>query len=92
MYGIDEELVKDVDNFDYFVFADSSVIDLNNFARDLWPFMRNEFNEELKQFASKMQMNLTSTLARLLLINHYNYLKMKNASISPSETRVSSGN
>ncbi len=92
MYGIDEELVKDVNNFDYFVLMENRVVDLNNFARDLWPHIRNEFNEELKQFASKMQMNLTSTLARLLLINQYNYLKAKNVSGSTSEIRVSSGN
>lgn len=92
MYGIDEELVRDVDNFDYFVFTENRVVDLNNFARDLWPRIRNEFNEELKQYASKMQMNLTSTLARLLLINQYNNLKLRDVHGSPSAFSISPGN
>lgn len=92
IYGIDEDVVKDVDNFDYFVSVDNNLISLTDFPRDLWPRMRHEFNEELNQFALRMQINTSSTLARLLLINQYNHLKTRDAPNSPPELRVSSGN
>lgn len=83
-FGRDDELIKDVDNFSYFVIDGNKMIDLDDFRRTLWPRMESEFDKELKRYVTKMQVNLSSTLARLLLINHYNYLKLHDSQTAAS--------
>jgi hypothetical protein len=73
-YSSDEELVKNIDSFTYFVFTGKELIDLNVFYRKVWPTLKVRYEQELKKYASRMQASLTSTLAQLHLINRYNSL------------------
>ncbi|GAB3540533.1 hypothetical protein [Spirosoma fluminis] len=75
MFGNDEELVKDIDNFIYFVYAGEDMVKLDDFNRFTWPRMQEEFEAELNQYAT----DLNSTTAQLMLINKYNYLKSETA-------------
>jgi hypothetical protein len=88
LFGTDEQLVKDVDNFNYFVFEGQDIIKLDEFSRSIWPRMQQEFSHELKQYASHLQMDITSTIARLMLINKYNYLKSETAERPIIESEV----
>ncbi|GAA4410141.1 hypothetical protein GCM10023187_34370 [Nibrella viscosa] len=75
MYADDTELVKDYDSFNYYVFTNDTFTDLDYFEQELWPQMEQEFGTELKQFIQTRQINTSSTVARLMIITHYNYLK-----------------
>ncbi|MFD2569878.1 hypothetical protein ACFSUS_04485 [Spirosoma soli] len=89
-FGTDEELVKDIDNFTYLVLAGDDFIDLSDFSRALWPRMQDEFNNELQKYIARLQLEPTSTLARLLLINQYNYLKMNTSPENQSASHTTS--
>ncbi|RYC71860.1 MULTISPECIES: hypothetical protein [Spirosoma] len=73
----DPELVKNMDNFEYFVVDGQDVVRLRDFSRTLWPRMCDEFGQALQQYVIKRDLNVNTTLTRLLLINHYNYLKIQ---------------
>lgn len=75
MYAKDNELVKDYDSFTYFVYNNNTFTDLDYFDRELWPKMEQEFGPELKQFIQARQINISSTISKLMIISHFNYLK-----------------
>ncbi|GAB3491861.1 hypothetical protein GCM10027341_05330 [Spirosoma knui] len=88
MFGNDEELVKDVDNFTYFVYEGKDIVALDDFTRFMWPQMQEEFQVELKQYATHLQIDLNSTTAQLMLINKYNYLKSETAAQPVANSEV----
>ncbi|GAA4468921.1 hypothetical protein GCM10023189_55080 [Nibrella saemangeumensis] len=90
LYADDSELVKDYDSFNYYVYTNNTFTNLDYFDRELWPQMEQEFGDELKQFIQTRQINISSTVARLMIISHYNYLKdnMPQAEESPASTSV----
>lgn len=73
---VDDGLLKNLDSFHYYVFEDGQLTNLNDFSGVLWPRMQTEFTDELMHYAATLHIDLTSTLARLLLINQYNQLKI----------------
>ena len=77
-FGTDEGLFGDVDSFTYYVVdpTTNTVHNLDGFSRNLWPRLCNEFGDELRRYAGALQMDLTNTMARLLLIHQYNTLKI----------------
>ncbi|MBO0930615.1 hypothetical protein [Fibrella aquatilis] len=77
MFGTDREMTKDYDNFDYIVLDDNQVTDLQQFGTHLWPQMHDEFSKPLTEYMKVRQLDITSTVAKLMLINQYNYLKIK---------------
>ena len=77
MFTNDKEMVRDYDNFVYIVLDDSQVVDLDRFGVDLWPRMREEFGKPLTEYVKARQLDISSTVAKLMLINQYNYLKIK---------------
>ncbi len=84
-YGSNSQITQDYDNFTYLVYHDEQFTDMDTFTRDIWPQMEREFGQELKQYAAVRQLDHTSTPARLMLINQYNYLKAEaDAGRSPS--------
>jgi hypothetical protein len=75
LYDSDHELVKDSDNFDYFVVdVDGLTTGLNQFHEKLWPQMLTDYKVPLKQCVMTRQLDPHSTVGRLILINQYNYL------------------
>lgn len=77
IYSNDRELLKDVDNFTYVVIdTDGQVRDLQSFEREVWPLMI-DYRQQLTAYLKTRQLDTSSTLARLLLINQYNYLLLK---------------
>lgn len=74
MFNSDEELVKDLENFTYLVLLNGELINLNMFYRTIWPGLKEKYEAELKRYAMRIQSNITSTLAQLMLINQYNFL------------------
>ncbi|MBO0938969.1 hypothetical protein J2I47_20620 [Fibrella sp. HMF5335] len=89
LFGSDREMIKDYDNFDYIVLDDTQVTDLQHFSTDLWPQMQSEFSGPLGDYVKTRQLDITSTVAKLMLINQYNYLKIKadeNAVATEEET------
>ncbi|ARK11297.1 hypothetical protein [Fibrivirga algicola] len=74
IYGDDTELIKEIDNFTYLVInTEGDVVDLNAFNQTLWPAMI-AYQNELSQYIRSREMDASSTLSRLLIINQYNYL------------------
>ncbi|RIV22552.1 hypothetical protein DYU11_16185 [Fibrisoma montanum] len=92
-YGDDEELVKDLDSFTYFVYDENGIItNLDNFTRDIWPRLKEEYGEELKHFVDGQSLDLGTTLSQLLLINQYNALKkQQEESGEPVNQKVPAG-
>lgn len=84
-YRTDEALLDDIDNFTYYVVDANNVLNLDGFLRNLWPRLRDEFGDELQRYAGSLHMDLNNTLARLLLINQYNTLKLIAAQTAPAE-------
>lgn len=79
LYSSDTELMKDYDNFVYFVIdADGAVTDLQRFELTLWPQMLSEYRAQLTECLHIRQLDLSNTVARLILINQYNYLREQN--------------
>ncbi len=86
MYNDDSELVKDIDNFVYLVVdVDGQAFDLTSFSKDLWPRM-STYQEQLTQYLKVREMDMSNTLARILLINQYNYLSLGQDVLSETET------
>ena len=77
MFGTDREMIKDYDNFDYIVLDDNQVTDLQQFDKTLWPQMHEEFSKPLTEYIRTRQLDITTTIAKLILINQYNYLIIK---------------
>lgn len=77
MFGSDREMIKDYDNFVYMVLTDNHVVDLEHFNADIWPQMQQEFGKALDEYSKIHQLDPSSTVAKLVLINQYNYLKIK---------------
>lgn len=79
MFGSDREMIKDYDNFVYMVLDDKQVTDFEHFGIDLWPHMQKEFGigKALAEYVKIRQLDITSTLAKLMIINQYNRLKIK---------------
>lgn len=81
LYQDDVELIKDLDNFVYFVVdTNGDVSDLQTFELSLWPQMLSEYRPQLTEYITLRQLDPSLTVARLMLINHYNYLREYNAS------------
>ncbi|MBO0951530.1 hypothetical protein [Fibrella forsythiae] len=85
IYSDDTELMKDIDNFNYMVVnRDGQFFDLAMFTADLWPMMAT-YQEQLSDYIKSRDVDTSTTLARLLLINQYNYLSAdKSASLKTS--------
>ncbi|WP_080241401.1 hypothetical protein [Spirosoma rigui] len=81
-FSTDAELVQNLDEFDYFVYEGDKMTNLNQFPRELWPMMHDEYGDELKRFGSTLLVDRNSTLARLLFINQYNSLKSQESPAS----------
>ncbi len=77
MFGSDREMINDYDNFVYMVLNDGQVTDLDRFGIDLWPQMQEEFGKPLVDYIKTRQLDVSSTVTKLLLINQYNYLKIR---------------
>lgn len=79
LYSSDVELMKDYDNFVYFVVDEAGgVTDLQQFEQTVWPQMLSEYRPQLTECLRVRQLDLSSTVARLILINQYNYLHEQN--------------
>jgi hypothetical protein len=87
MFGSDKELIKDYDNFTYLVLDDNQVTDLDRFGTDLWPQMREELGKPLTEYVKTRQLDMSSTVVKLILINQYNYLKIKAEEQSIADTQ-----
>lgn len=87
-YQTEADLIKDIDNFEYFVADGRAFINLVDFNRSLWPQMRENYRSTLQEYIARRSLDLNSTVARLMLINQYNYLT---ADDMPSAGSVSSG-
>ena len=75
LYNTDAELLKDYDNFVYFVVdANGTVTDLQQFESTVWPQMLTDYHAQLTECLRLRQLDLSSTVGRLILINQYNYL------------------
>ena len=81
--------IKNIDNFHYYVLTGDKMTALADFAHTQWPQMQTEFTDEFNTYASTLHIDLTSTLARLLLINRYNQLKMRVSQGSLVEEAIS---
>lgn len=91
-YGDDEELVKDLDSFTYFVYdANGMITNLDNFARDIWPRLKEEYGDELKHFLDGQGLDASNTLSQLLLINQYNALKKQETPGNALPQRTAAG-
>ena len=86
MYSDDSELVKDMDNFVYVVIdREGQVFDLASFNKTLWPKM-STYQQQLTQYLRGLLMDTSSTTARLMLINQYNYLSLKQNTFADTRT------
>ncbi|RYF77562.1 MAG: hypothetical protein EOO39_03615, partial [Cytophagaceae bacterium] len=72
IYSDDTELLKDIDNFNYLVVnQEGQFFDMAMFAADLWPLMATH-QEQLSSYIRSREIDTSTTLARLLIINQYN--------------------
>lgn len=85
-YGDDTELLKDMDNFNYVVVnADGQFFDMTRFNADLWPLM-GSYQKQLVSYIKARAVDPASTLARLLMINQYNYLSTEQGASATAGT------
>ena len=82
MFSNDTELIQNLDEFDYFVYEGNMMTNLNQFPKELWPVMQEEYGDVLNQFGTTLLVERNSTLARLLFINRYNSLKSQESTAS----------
>ncbi|MEZ0612205.1 hypothetical protein ACAW74_27090 [Fibrella sp. WM1] len=81
LYQEDIDLIKDLDNFVYFVVdTNGDISDLQAFELSIWPQMLSEYRPQLTEYITLRQLDPSLTMARLMLINHYNYLREYNPS------------
>jgi hypothetical protein len=76
-FGVDDQTIKRLDNFTYYIFEGDKITNLDDFAQTLWPRMKTEFSDELTHYSETLHIDMGSTLARLLLITQYNQLKVR---------------
>ena len=88
-FGLDEEFIKNIDNFHYYVLTGDKMTALADFAHTQWPQMQTEFTDEFNLYVAKLHIDLTSTFARLLLINRYNQLKMRGSQVPLMQETIS---
>ena len=77
MFSQDKELVKDYDNFTYVVIENDQAFDLTYFSTDIWPRMTQQFDLQLTEYIRNRQLDISTTVARLVLINQFNYLTIR---------------
>jgi hypothetical protein len=82
MFSNDSNAAQNLDEFDYYVYEDGRLTNLNQFPKAVWPIMEEEYGDELKRFGTTLLIDKNSTLARLLFINQYNSLKSQEPSVS----------
>ncbi|MEZ0539345.1 hypothetical protein [Fibrella arboris] len=74
VYSDDTELLKDIDNFTYLVIdQEGQVFNMALFNLDLWPRMVT-YHGQLSDYIKLRDVDPATTLARLLIINQYNFL------------------
>jgi len=87
--GIDDKLIRNINNFTYYVLEGDSLSKLDDFFRELWPNREQEFAREMQQYEATLAADFTSgTLAKLLLITHYNQLKAQASWTKQAKTPV----
>lgn len=74
--GLDEKLIKNLENYHYYVVEGQTITNLDDFHNVLWPRMESEYGPELDHYLTSLPAaHRSTTFTRLLLIAHYNQLK-----------------
>ncbi|WP_338874595.1 hypothetical protein WBJ53_03155 [Spirosoma sp. SC4-14] len=74
--GVDEKLIRNLNNFNYYIQEGKTITKLDDFFRESWPTIEQEFAEEIHRYHTSLVAGFTgNTLTKLLLISHYNQLK-----------------
>ncbi|UFH53848.1 hypothetical protein [Spirosoma sp. KNUC1025] len=91
-YADQATMAQNTDHFDYFVHDAGHLLPLSRFYTDVYNPLMNAYDQKLQEFVITHNINTRTTIGRLILVDHYNFLVQQDARTASAKTQNSKPN